>query len=118
VLTELFADQPQTTITAGGTDAPAAGTTQTCSTRKPSRPGRYALVAVDTANHSVNGLSITNNACYDSANPARIASAGCVCSANSAWVGISFYAAESTPTVGRGNMVTTDGSDYSAVPDI
>lgn len=29
-----------------------------------------------------------------------------------------FYAADSTPTVGRGNMVTTDGSTYSAVPDI
>jgi hypothetical protein len=98
---------------------------------------RYALVAVDTANHSVNGLSITNNACYGtranlpasflaaqtqagapSANPAKIASAGCVCSGNSAWVGISFYAANSSPTVGRGNMVTTDGSSYSAVPDI
>jgi hypothetical protein len=97
----------------------------------------YALVAVDTTNHSVNGLSITNNACYGastnlpayflaaqaqdgnaSAHPAKIASAGCVCSGNNAWVGTSFYAADSTPTVGRGNMVTTDGSTYSAVPDI
>jgi Pectate lyase superfamily protein len=97
----------------------------------------YALVAVDTTNHSVNGLSITNNACYAgsdhlpacflaaqtqagaaSANPQKIASAGCLCSGNSAWVGTSFYAADSTPTVGRGNVVTTDGSSYSAVPDI
>jgi Pectate lyase superfamily protein len=97
----------------------------------------YALVAVDTTNHAVNGLSITNNACYGgrdnlpacflaaqtqagaaSANPAKIASAGCVCSGNSAWVGTSFYAPNSTPTVGRGNAVTTDGSSYSAVPDI
>jgi hypothetical protein len=97
----------------------------------------YALVAVDTTNHSVNGLSITSNACYGgsdhlpahflaaqtqagepSANPQKIASAGCVCSGNSAWVAASFYAANSTPTVGRGNMVTTDGSAYSAVPDI
>jgi hypothetical protein len=98
----------------------------------------YALVAVDTTNNnSVNGLSITNNACYGasanlpayflaaqtqagdpSANPATIASAGCLCSGNNAWVGTSFYAADSTPTVGRGNMVTTDGSAYSAVPDI
>jgi hypothetical protein len=29
VLTELFADQPQTTIASGGTDVPAPGTTQT-----------------------------------------------------------------------------------------
>jgi hypothetical protein len=29
VLTELFADRPQTTITSGGTDAPASGTTET-----------------------------------------------------------------------------------------
>lgn len=97
----------------------------------------YALVAVDTTDHAVNGLSITNNACYGgsgnlpkyflaaqtqaaagSANPQKIASAGCVCSGNSAWVGTSFYAADSTPTVGRGNVVTTDGSSYSAVPDI
>jgi Pectate lyase superfamily protein len=99
--------------------------------------GRYALVAVDTTTHSVNGLSITNNACYGGSanlpayflaaqkqdgtppdNPAKIASAGCLCSGNNAWVGTSFYAADSTPTVGRGNMVTTDGSTYSAVPDI
>jgi hypothetical protein len=98
---------------------------------------KYALVAVDTTNHAVNGLSITNNACYGaaaklpawflaartqagaaSANPAKIASAGCLCSGNSAWVAASFYAADSTPTVGRGNMITTDGSAYSAVPDI
>jgi Pectate lyase superfamily protein len=98
---------------------------------------KYALVAVDTTSHSVNGLSITNNACYGdranlpahflaaqtqdgtrSAHPAKIASAGCLCSGNNAWVGTSFYAANSTPTVGRGNMVTTDGSTYSAVPDI
>jgi Pectate lyase superfamily protein len=98
---------------------------------------RYALVAVDTERHSVNGLSITNNACYGggdhlpayflaartqagdpAANPQKIASAGCLCSGNNAWVGTSFYAAKSTPTVGRGNMVTTDGSAYSAVPDI
>jgi Pectate lyase superfamily protein len=97
----------------------------------------YALVAVDTTDHAVNGLSITNNACYGgggnlpkyflaaqtqaaaaSANPQKIASAGSVCSGNSAWVGTSFYAADSTPTVGRGNVVTTDGSSYSAVPDI
>lgn len=97
----------------------------------------YALVAVDTTNHSVNGLSITNNACYGagphlpayflaaqtqagtpSANPVKIASAGCLCSGNTAWVGTGFYAADSTPTIGRGNMVTTDGSTYSAVPDI
>lgn len=97
----------------------------------------YALVAVDTTDHAVNGLSITNNACYggsdhlpawflaaqtqagaSSANPQKIASAGCLCSGNSAWVGTSFYAADSTPTVGRGDMVTTDGSSYSAVPDI
>jgi hypothetical protein len=100
--------------------------------------GTYALVAVDTTNHSVNGLSITNNACYgESANlpayflaaqtqsgsppaspAATIASAGCLCSGNNAWVGTGFYAPGSTPTVGRGNMVTTDGSTYSAVPDI
>jgi hypothetical protein len=98
---------------------------------------RYALVAVDTTTHSVNGLSITNNACYGgtgnlpayflaaqtqagaaSENQAKIASAGCLCSGNNAWIGTSFYAANSTPTVGRGNMVTTDGSTYSAVPDI
>jgi hypothetical protein len=97
----------------------------------------YALVAVDTTNHSVNGLSITNNACYGDAahrpayflaaqtqagkrpaSPAKIASAGCLCSGNNAWVAAGFYAADSTPTVGRGNMVTTDGSAYSAVPDI
>ena len=94
-------------------------------------------MAVDTTTHSVNGLSITNNACYGdstslpayflaaqqqdgtpSENPAKIASAGCLCSGNNAWVGTSFYAADSTPTVGRGNMVTTNGSTYSAVPDI
>jgi hypothetical protein len=97
----------------------------------------YAQVAVDTTNHSVNGLSITNNAAYGvkanlpayflaaqtqaggaAPSPAKIASAGCVCSGNAAWVGTSFYAANSTPTVGRANMVTTDGSVYSAVPDI
>lgn len=95
------------------------------------------LVAVDTTTHSVNGLSITNNACYgDSAHlpkyflaaqtqdgarpqhPEKLASAGCLCAGNNAWVGTSFYAADSTPTVGRGNVVTTDGSSYSAVPDI
>ena len=99
--------------------------------------GTYALVAVDTTDHAVNGLSITNNACYGGAdhlpacflaaqtqagatpaNPQKIASAGCVCSGNSAWVSGGFYAADSTPTVGRGNMVTADGSAYSAVPDI
>ena len=98
---------------------------------------RYALVAVDTTDHSVNGLSITNNACYGaseklpayflgaqtqagdpSQHPEKIASAGCLCSGNSAWVGTGFYAAGSTPTVGWGNMVTTDGSTYSAVPEI
>jgi Pectate lyase superfamily protein len=97
----------------------------------------YALVAVDTTNHSVNGLSITNNSCYGgsdhlpawflaaqtqagtaSPNPQKIASAGCLCSGNSAWVGTGFFAADSEPTVGRGNMVTADGSAYSAVPDI
>jgi hypothetical protein len=100
-------------------------------------PDTYALVAVDTTEHAVNGLSITNNACYGGAanlpawflaaqtqagtpsqHPAKIASAGCLCSGNSAWVAAGFYAAHSTPTVGRGNMITTDGSAYSAVPDI
>jgi hypothetical protein len=94
-------------------------------------------VAVDTTHHGVNGLSITNNACYGasanlpayflaaqtqagtpSAGPAKITSAGCLCSGNNAWVGTSFYAANSVPTVGRGNLVTTDGSAYSAIPDI
>jgi len=97
----------------------------------------YALIAVDTTDHAVNGLSITNNACYGGsgnlpkyflaaqtqtgatpANPQKIASAGCLCSGNTAWVAASFYAADAAPTIGRGNMVTTDGSSYSAVPDI
>jgi hypothetical protein len=79
----------------------------------------YALAAVDTTNNGVSGLSITN-ACYGasanlpayfvaaqtqvgaaSANPEKIASAGCVCSGSNAWVGTSFYAADSTPTEAR-----------------
>jgi hypothetical protein len=125
-------------ITPGASSAPVNIAIASCLFQsKNLTAGTYALVAVDTTNNGVNGLSITNNACYGasanlpayflaaqtqagatSANPAAIASAGCLCSGNNAWVGASFYAANSEPTVGRGNMVTTDGSAYSAVPDI
>jgi hypothetical protein len=47
VLTELFANQPQTTITSGGTDAPAAGTTQTLTPASGS-----VFPAVSAASHS------------------------------------------------------------------
>ena len=48
----------------------------------------------------------------------RIANLGTVFSGNNFWTASGFYAPSSSPTVGRGNMVTSDGSTYAAVPDI
>jgi hypothetical protein len=52
VLTELFADQPQTTITSGGTDAPAAGTTETLT---PASGGGFPAVSAASSMVTTDG---------------------------------------------------------------
>jgi hypothetical protein len=97
----------------------------------------FALIAVDTTTHSVNGLHIVGNAGYGgsgnlaqnglaaqtvagaaSSSPTKIASAGSLFNSNNFWVNSTMYAASSSPTVGRGNIITNDGATYSAVTDI
>lgn len=67
MLTELFGDQPQPTITSGGTDAPAAGTTETLTP---------ALIAVTqagstwTVTRGVEGTTpVTHQAGFTAAGP-------------------------------------------------
>ena len=97
----------------------------------------YALIGVDTSQNGVHGLHVTGNTGYAttagrpsyalaaqtqggtaSSIASRIANLGTVFSGNNFWTASGFYAPSSSPTVGRGNMVTSDGSTYAAVPDI
>lgn len=94
-------------------------------------------IAVDTTQSSVRGLVITGNVGYGQAlnrpayglaamtaagaaatNPGRVSSQGCICSDNSFWAATSFYGPSVSPTVGEGNMITADGTTFSAVQDV
>jgi Pectate lyase superfamily protein len=94
-------------------------------------------IAVDTTLSSVRGLVINGNIGYGTGtnrpayalaamtaagaaatNPGRIASMGTTCSGNSFWAATSFYGPSVAPTVGVGNMQTTDGTTFTAVPDV
>jgi len=97
----------------------------------------YALIGIDTTSFGIRGLHIIGNVAYSTAsfrplafltaqtaagaaatNPTRLSTLGTVCSGNSAWVSGTFFGTSSSPTVARGNMITTDGTTYTAVTDI
>jgi hypothetical protein len=95
----------------------------------------FALIGVDYTNGGVRGLHISGNTGYSNAtnrpkyfyapqtqagatstNTGRTSTHGTLVNANSAWLVTSFF--NGNPLVARGNMITTDGTTYTAVTDV
>lgn len=96
----------------------------------------YAAVALDTTLSGCRGLKVIGNSVYGSAtnrpkwflaaqkqdgttptNTGRLASLGTICNGNVAWAATAFQGTGS-PTLAVGNLTTTDGATYTAVPDV
>lgn len=99
--------------------------------------GTYAVIGYDTSTAGVRGLQILNNHSFANGtnrpiyflyaqtqaggaatNPGNIATLGSMVSGNAAYVTSAFYGTSSSPLMGRGNMVSTNGTSWSAVTDI
>ncbi len=97
----------------------------------------FALIGVDTTSSGIRGLHIIGNAGFANGsnrpiyglaaqtqaggaatNPTRIASLGTVFNSNNFYVASGMFGTSASPTLAKGNMITTDGSTYSNVTEI
>jgi hypothetical protein len=97
----------------------------------------YAVIGVDTTSFGIRGLQIVGNAGYATGtnrplyglaaqtqagsaatNQTRLSTLGTLFNSNNFWASSAMFGPSSSPTVARGNILTTDGTTYAAVTDI